>query len=211
MRVISLVVGQLQTNCYVVSDEISGDCLVIDPGDDAQLILQTIQEETLKPKALAATHGHFDHIMAVLELQLALAIPFYVHGKDQFLVKRLRSTARHFVGTDPGPAPRIDGFLDPATPLQVGRSKLQILETPGHTPGGVSLYSLRENIAFVGDTLFAQGGVGRTDYAYANEVKLHQSLAKLSRLPKETKVYPGHGEAFSLGEWQEVVRDVISR
>jgi glyoxylase-like metal-dependent hydrolase (beta-lactamase superfamily II) len=172
---------------------------VIDPGDDAQLILQAIQEEKLKPTALVATHGHFDHIMAVLELQLALAVPFYVHKKDEFLVQRVRSTAKHFVGTDPGPAPKIDGFLDPATPVQVGRSKLQILETPGHTPGGVSLYSQKEAIIFVGDTLFASGGVGRTDYKYATLEDLQVSIGKLLALPGKTLVYPGHGSETTIG------------
>jgi glyoxylase-like metal-dependent hydrolase (beta-lactamase superfamily II) len=199
MRIISLVVGQLQTNCYLVSDETSNQVLVIDPGDDAQLILQAIQEEKLKPTALVATHGHFDHIMAVLELQLALAVPFYVHKKDEFLVQRVCSTAQHFVGIDPGPAPKIDGFLDPATPVQVGRSKLQILETPGHTPGGVSLYSQKEAIIFVGDTLFASGGVGRTDYKYATLEDLQVSIGKLLALPGKTLVYPGHGSETTIG------------
>ena len=197
--IVSLSVGQLQTNCHLVLDEVSGDCIVVDPGDDGQLILQKIQDEKAKPVALIATHGHFDHLMAVLELQLALDVPFLIHRKDEFLVKRLRQTAKHFVGTDPGPAPKVDEFLDPSKHLKFGNTQLQIIETPGHTPGGVSLYSQKEAVIFVGDTLFANGGVGRTDHAYASLEDLQESIGKLLTLPGKTLVYPGHGPETTIG------------
>ena len=200
MLIFPLVVGQLQTNCYLVGDETTKQGLVVDPGDDTDLILQKLQEEQLEPQALVATHGHFDHIMAVLELQLALGIPFWVHQKDEFLVKRMRSTAQHFVGTDPGPAPKIDGFLDSAKPLKIGKTRLQIIETPGHTPGGVSFYSLKEKVIFVGDTFFADGSVGRTDYSYASPKDLQASLDKLLKLPGKTAVYPGHGPETTIAQ-----------
>lgn len=199
MLITPLTVGQLQTNCYLVADRKTGKGIVIDPGDDAQLALQTIQDKNLKPVALVATHGHFDHLMAVLELQLALNIPFFIHQKDEFLVKRLRQTAQHFVGTDPGPAPKVDKFLDPANHLKFGKTQLQIIETPGHTPGGISLYSPKEAAIFVGDMLFADGGIGRTDYGYASLDDLQESIGKLLTLPGKTIVYPGHGPETTIG------------
>ena len=194
MEIFKISVGQLQTNCFLASDDKTDEGIIIDPGDDADLIIQKIQEEKIRPKMVAATHGHFDHIMAVNELKLAFKIPFLLSRKDLFLVKRVRSSAKHFCGIDPGPPPQVDGFLKEGDKLVFGKEVLKILETGGHTPGGISLYSKKDKIVFVGDTLFANGDVGRTDYSYGESHVLENSLKRILDLPEETIVYPGHGE-----------------
>lgn len=198
MRIIKIGVGQLQANCFLAADEKNGEGIIIDPGDDADFIIQKIQEEKIKPKMIVATHGHFDHIMAVNELKLAFKIPFLLSRKDLFLVKKIRASAKHFGKIDPGPPPQVDGFLKKGDRLVFGKEILKVLETPGHTPGGISLYSEKDKIIFTGDTLFALGGIGRTDYSYGNAQFLKKSLKRILDLPGETIVYTGHGEETRL-------------
>lgn len=197
MEIITLIVGQMQTNCYLVHDQ-SPDTLIVDPGDDADYIERIISDNKLKPSKIVATHGHFDHIMAVTELQLAYSIPFKIHKSDEFLVKNMQSSAQHFLGIVTDPPPIIDEYLNPVSGIVVGKHKIQIIETPGHTPGSICLYSKKEKILFTGDLLFADGGVGRTDFSYSSPEDLHNSLQKIFKLPGETQILPGHGPASQL-------------
>src|SRR3989344_1596956 len=189
-KVFTYTVGQLQTNCYLVADT-SGQAVIIDPGDDADYLYRQIQTEQLKPKVIVATHGHFDHLGAVTELKTAFNIPFTINQKDTFLVSRFRSSTLHFLNFDPGPAPAINYHL--TNPVVVGNMRFSILPTPGHTPGSICLYSSREKVAFVGDLIFAEGGLGRTDFRYSSSEDLHHSLEKILSLPQSTTLYPGHG------------------
>ena len=199
MKIITYSLGELQANCYFIIE--GDDCAIIDPGDEAHFILEELQIKKLKLRALIATHGHFDHIMAVGEIQLSLDVPFYIHQKDQFLVQRVLETARYFLKNEPA-------ILEPrkVIPIQKGdliiNSQLQfnIIHTPGHTPGSCSFFFQKNNIVFTGDTLFAQGGVGRTDFSYGKSSDLKQSLHALLKLPKNTVIYPGHGEQTSIKE-----------
>lgn len=174
----TLIVGSMATNCYIVNDEI-----IIDPGDDAEYIMSHL---TKKPSMIVATHGHFDHIMAAYALQLAYNIPFYIHEDDIFLLSRMQSSARHFLGlkdVDPPPTP----------------SKIKtppFIHTPGHTPGSICLKF--SDTLIVGDTMFAGGGVGRTDFSYSDPRKLSISIKKIRSFPKNTRVLPGHGAEFTL-------------
>lgn len=190
MKVESLVVGQLSTNCYLVSS--SGETLIIDPGDDADYIMRRINDLGLKPVAILATHGHFDHILAATELKLAFDIPFYLHKKDLPILKRTQSTANFFTGLSVDPPAKVGKYLQEGKVIKVGKGSLRVIETPGHTPGSVSFYT--EGIVFVGDLLFAGGGRGRTDLAGGSIKKINISVKKALKLPKETVVYPGHGE-----------------
>lgn len=176
MNIETLVVGQMRTNCYIAGD------MIIDPGDDPEYIMAHL---TQKPAMIVVTHGHFDHIMAAYALQLAYNIPFYIHEKDIFLLSRMQSSAKHFLGlpyVDPAPTP---------SPLSI-----PFIHTPGHTPGSISLKF--DNALIVGDTVFADGSVGRTDHAYSNPLKLSMSIKKIRSYPTGTKILPGHGEEFSL-------------
>ena len=198
LKVKRLTVGQLQTNCYLV---IEGKAvIVIDPGDDADYIQKAIADEEVKPSKIIATHGHYDHILAVTELKLAYNIPFLMHKADEFLLKRMGASAKHFSGLKAGPTPKVDSYLTRSNPVKVGKAGLRVIDTPGHTPGSVSLYSKENKVIFVGDLVFAGGGVGRTDFAYSSKKDLRKSIKKLLRLPKDTRVYSGHGDESSIGD-----------
>lgn len=190
MKVQRLVVGQLQTNCYLIWDQATKKAIIIDPGDDADFIIRKIQDFRLKPVLIIATHGHFDHVLAVTELKLAFQIPFLIHQADLFLLKRTRETACYFTSAEADPSLPPDKFIREGDLIKFDKEKLKVIETPGHTPGSICLY--QKGILFSGDTIFAQG-VGRTDFAYSSSKELKKSLQKLFKLPAKTKVYPGHG------------------
>lgn len=176
MNIETLVVGQMATNCYIV------DGIIIDPGDDAEYIMSHCKT---KPTMIVATHGHFDHIMAAYALQLAYNIPFYIHKKDIFLLARMQSSAKHFLGLKD---------IDPP-PYPSEMKDIMYIHTPGHTPGSICLYFPKNNILFSGDTIFAGGAVGRTDHEYSDKAALSRSIQTILSLPPETKLFPGHGEA----------------
>lgn len=198
MKVERLVVGQLQTNCYLVWDKSSGEGVIIDPGDDADLIINRLRDLEIKPLFILATHGHFDHVLASLELKLALGIPFLVHQKDLFLLKRAVDSASHFTDNKEALLPLADKYLQGKEIIIFGSSQLEVQELPGHTPGGVVF--LGKNVVFSGDSLFYHG-IGRTDLSYSSKKDLLEGVHnKLFILPEETIVYPGHGEETTIGE-----------
>lgn len=193
ISVVTLKVGSLSTNCYLINDIYTNNCIILDPGDDADYIISTIQKLRLKPQSVIATHGHFDHILAVTELKLAYKVPFYIHMKDKFLVSQMSSSAKYFLKIDTDPPPEIDGFLSNQQEIKFGRQTLKVIETPGHTPGSVCLYNKENKILFTGDLLFADGGVGRTDFSYSNLSQLNHSISQILKFPLNTKLFPGHG------------------
>ena len=199
MEIEKLIVGQLQTNCYLVWEKKTKEGVIIDPGDDAEYILNRIKDLEIKPQMILATHGHFDHVLAVFELKMALKIPFLIHPKDLFLLKRTDKTADYFTGINNGFVPSADGFLKENEKISFGENaQLKVRETPGHSPGGVAFLS--RGVAFSGDTLFKQG-VGRTDFSYCSQRDLIKSIKnKLFKLSDETIVYPGHGEETTIGK-----------
>lgn len=192
LKVLKLIVGQMQTNCYLVYDEKTKETVIIDPGDAADYIERVISDKDLNPKMILASHGHYDHILAAQELVLAYKIPFLINIDDSFLVERMAKSARHFGYKGPLVTPRISGYLKNGQQISLKSFNLSVLVTPGHTPGSSTFYIKKENMAFVGDLFFADGTVGRTDFSYANAVKLKESIAKLKKLPKKTIFYSGH-------------------
>ncbi len=194
-----LLVGQMQTNCYLVIDQHAKEAVIIDPGDDGGYISNTLSDLGVTPTQIIATHGHFDHILATRELQLAFQIPFKVHAADEFLVNRMQQSAAFFLKiqiTDP--PPRINSCIKAGAVISVGDYKLQIFETPGHTPGSICLYTSDAGILFSGDTLFAHGGVGRTDFEYSSLQNLQTSLRRILSYPAETVIYSGHGSSSTI-------------
>lgn len=200
MEVRELITGQLHTNCYLVFDKQASEVIIIDPGDDADYIARIITDIKKTPTMIIGTHGHFDHVLAVTELKLAYSIPFLMHKDDEFLLKRLQSSAKHFLGIETDPAPLVDEHLNNNDEIKVGKHTLKVIETPGHTPGGIALYSKSAKILFAGDTIFENGGVGRTDFAYSNNNHLMKSIQELLKLPEETVVYTGHGAKTTIKE-----------
>lgn len=194
--------GDLQANSYLLYQ--GNDCILIDPADDASFLLEEIQRRNLKLRGMLATHGHFDHVMAVGEIQMSINVPLFIHHEDEFLIKRLGTTAKHFLGYEPVVIlPTNISFIKEG-PLRIvpacrqGKDfKLRIIETPGHTPGGLSFYFPDEQVVFTGDTLFA-GSIGRTDLSYSNKSDLRDSLTKLFKLSDETIVYSGHGSETTI-------------
>jgi glyoxylase-like metal-dependent hydrolase (beta-lactamase superfamily II) len=198
LKIKTLPVGQLATNCYLIfDDKTPGEAIIIDPGGDVDYIMRVISDLEIKPVKIIATHGHFDHILAVKELKLNYKIPFLMHKNDEVLLKWIRKSCQYFCGFDPGPAPKIDEYLDKN--LKIGSLSFEVIETPGHTPGSVTLYNKLKNIAFVGDTVF-KDGIGRYDFPYSDKEKLFKSIHKILKLPKETIIYPGHGERTTIAK-----------
>jgi len=193
-----LVVGPFQTNCYIVGDEVTGEGIVIDPGGDADLILETVQSKKLNVKLVVNTHGHVDHIMANGKVMEATGAPLAIHPDDVgMLTNPLRSFAL-FVGKI-HPSPPATVLLEEGAMVELGSVKLEVLHTPGHSAGSVSLWCAEEKVVFSGDVLFNMG-IGRTDFPGGSYRVLLQSIRdKLFTLPDETVVYPGHGPETTIG------------
>lgn len=188
-------VGQMQANCYIIVDEESRDAIIVDPGDDGQFLVDRIHSLDVHPTHVVATHGHFDHIMGVVDVQLAFSIPFLMHKDDQFLLDRMQSSAAHFLGISvTSPAPKMTLSLHDADTIKLGTHALEVIHTPGHTPGSISLVFPEHTRMIVGDTVFAHGGVGRTDFSYSRGEDLLASLKRILSYPLETQLFPGHGE-----------------
>jgi len=198
-----LEVGELQTNCYLIWEEKSKDCLVVDPGDEGVEIAEEIQNMGLKPMGIMVTHGHFDHILGVIDLLLIYKVLFYMSDLDQFLIDRAEETAAHFLKRkiDNPKIKKIDVDLEKTREIRIGQDKLQVIKTPGHTPGGICLYYKKGNWLISGDTIFKDLR-GRTNFAYGSKRDIFKSICGLMKLPEETKVYSGHGEETTIGREQ---------
>lgn len=190
-------------NCYLVYDENSKKAIIIDPGDEADFVIGKILGLRLKPIAQIATHGHFDHIMAVFELGLAFKVPFFASLNDEVLIKKAAFSARRFTHSPLMPISKIGRYLGGGDMIKFGGESLKIIETPGHTPGGICLYSKKAKVVFSGDLIFEEGGLARSDFSYSYPLQLKASIKKVLSLPKNTMVYPGHGQEFLLGKWKE--------
>jgi len=156
IRFETFIVGDLQTNCYIVWDDESKKGVIIDPGEDGQGISEEIQSKQIEIVGILMTHGHFDHSLATLDLKLIYNVPIYLNKKDDFLLKRQDETAKYFLGiknTPPNIA-KIDIDLKDGEKVNFGSESLEVIETPGHTPGSVCFYSAKNNLLFSGDTLF---------------------------------------------------------
>jgi glyoxylase-like metal-dependent hydrolase (beta-lactamase superfamily II) len=192
------VVGPLQTNCYIVGDDVTNEGIVIDPGGESKLILETVQRLKVNVKLVINTHGHFDHIMANREVMEGTGAPLAIHPDDAgMLVNPLRSFALLVGKIRPSPSATV--FLREGDTLELGTHKLYVLHTPGHSPGSISLASSCDMVVFSGDVLFNQG-IGRTDFPGGSHQILVQSIRdKLFTLPDDTVVYPGHGPETTIG------------
>ena len=195
MQIKTLKLGQLDTNCYLVWCEQTEEAIVIDPADEGSFISEQILELGLKPVAIVLTHGHFDHILGLLELKLNFSqTPIMMHEADLFLVESVQQRAQHWLKMAVDPAPQPDKLLKDGDKIRFGQEVLKVMHVPGHTPGGICLYD--DGVMFTGDTLFRDGIPGRTDLSYSNPKKMRQSLQKIKELPGSRQMYPGHGASF---------------
>ncbi len=182
----TLVLGDYQVNCYIVSQEGSSRCCVIDPGYSSEVILSKLSQLGLQLDAILLTHGHFDHVGAVRDLVAATDCQVYINSLECAMPPQL--TAGKLYYTDE----LTDGLEFTAAGLS-----FSVLHTPGHTPGSVCL--ITGDVMFSGDTLFA-GSCGRTDLPGGNPRSMSASLSRLAALEKNYWILPGHGEATSLAD-----------
>ena len=196
--------NMLAENCYVVSDETRA-AVIIDCGalyeEENQAIASYIKAEHLTPAHLLCTHGHFDHCIGNGFIYEQFGLQPEAHQEDQFLMEKMKAQTREFLGIElPTDVPPVRAYFKDKDQITFGSHTLQILHTPGHTPGGVVFYCKEENIAFSGDTLFKMS-IGRTDFERGSYEQIINSLQNvLAKLPEETKVYPGHGPATTIAE-----------
>lgn len=191
MKIKSLVVGDYGTNCYILIDEQSMQCAVIDPGGDASNIVKSIEDSKCKVKYILLTHGHMDHTGAVLEIKNKYNVPVVISEKDYKMVQQ-RTFVYGNIGNE------IPLYIKDNQVFEIGNIKLKAIYTPGHTPGGVSF--LTDGVIFSGDTLF-QGSIGRTDFPGGDFKAIIDSIkTKIMILPEDTVVLSGHGPKTSVGE-----------
>ena len=185
MERLTIQVGGFEVNCSILSE--SGKAWIVDPGQEAGRIIDLLAKKGLNPAAILLTHAHFDHIGAIPGILGKFPdLPVYVHGKDAPMIG-------HHLNQLP---PEYTSFAKPRNLVGLdkleGPDGLEILETPGHTPGGVCYYLPKDKLLLSGDTLFA-GSVGRTDLPGGDMATMMDSLQKLVALPDDTLVIPGHG------------------
>ena len=196
MKIKKFEVGPLFVNCYVLYEEDTKEAVIIDPGDEPDLILDFIKEESLSIKYIICTHGHFDHIGAVKEIKEETSAKIILHEKDLEIYRNSPQVAVQFFGIEIDPQPEPDKLIKDEELLKIGDINLKFIHTPGHSPGSISIYT--DGYIFTGDTLFA-GSVGRTDLIGGSMQVLLNSLQKIASLPDETVVLPGHGPKTNIG------------
>lgn len=201
MEIFFMPVGMLGANCYILYEPEEPDCVMIDPGGEAHIIIGRLNTLRIKPKYILITHGHPDHIEAIDELKEAWPdARIMIHDAD---MKTLSSIDRRF----PTPLWAKEGagvdYYREGEEIRCGGISLKPVFTPGHSPGGVCLIEEKENCAFTGDTLFS-GSVGRSDFPGGNYQDLEASIRKkLYLLPPDMRVFPGHGQDTTIGREME--------
>ncbi len=192
------VVGPFAENTWLVADSATGDALVIDPGGETVRVLGLAQPD-FRIGRILATHGHVDHIVGAEELCRRTGAPFQIHAGDEPFVRALPGQAAG-LGFGAARSPTVTAFLADGEAIRVGGHDGRVIHTPGHSPGGVSLFFPADGLLFTGDTLFA-GSVGRTDLPGGNAPELLRSIReRLFPLGDDVRFLPGHGPGGTLGE-----------
>jgi hydroxyacylglutathione hydrolase len=193
----TFTVGPLQENCTLLHD--GKEAILIDPGDEAQRLLQRLKSKNLTLKAIWLTHAHFDHVGAIAEIQEALGnIPVYLHPNDTVLFENAQLAAQRWEIPFRQPMTKTLELKDNQT-LEFANAQIHCLFTPGHAPGHIAFYVPSEKFVIAGDALF-RGSIGRTDLPLGNHKQLLESIrSRLFTLPDETVVYPGHGPKTTIG------------
>lgn len=189
----------MATNCYIVGDDETKECIVVDPASEAERVLAVLEKLGLKATLIAVTHGHPDHTGAVVPLLKATGAPFAMHPADVPYLPEWGSMFGFMIpGFQDPPSPDVE--LTKGSVVKAGGLSFAVIETPGHTPGGICLHN--EGVLLSGDTLF-QAGIGRYDLPGGDGSTLLESIrTRLFILPDEVDVFPGHGEATNIG-WEK--------
>lgn len=187
-KIIKLVVGQLQENCFILFDE-DKNAFVVDPGGSSENIIETIEKNSLNIKYILLTHGHFDHVGAVASLVKKYKAPVYLSKEDRAFLESPKEVRASAFGMQIEAA-EVDVFVKEGDEIPFSEGNIKVIETPGHTLGSVCY--LFENYLFAGDTLF-NGSIGRTDFPESDHSLMVESLKKLKKLDDEIYVLSGHG------------------
>jgi len=192
----TLTVGAFQENCYLVVDSRSGKAVIVDPGGEGERLVDAVDKSGATLEAVWITHAHVDHVGAIASIKQRWDVPVYLHPLDRRLYEAAGRQAQVYGVQFEEPPPPDCEFAD-GQQLKVGDVALSVMHAPGHSPGHVVIHG--DGIALVGDCLFA-GSIGRTDLPFSDPPQLAASLEKISALPPETVVYPGHGMDTTIGE-----------
>lgn len=194
----ALELGMFASNCYIVGSEATKEGMIIDPGAEGDVILEHVRELELDTKLIVATHAHIDHVGALRAVKEATGATFAIHEADanekvmQGMARMLGAITRSL-----SPPPKPDRLLKEGDIIEIGDLRFTVIHTPGHSPGGISIYG--HGVVFTGDTLF-NFGIGRTDFPGCSYETLMDSInSKLMTLPDETIVLPGHGPHTTIG------------
>ena len=207
MKIKTIIVGPIATNCYIIWDEKSKEACVIDPGDEQAQISKTLEDLKLDVKCVILTHGHFDHVTALPHIESLSGVPVYIHKEDLFLVTGSVPKFAALFGYKATPLEGLE-FMRDSQQIKIGDMVLKIIHTPGHTPGGVCIYLENEKVMFTGDTLFFEDH-GRVDLPAASGKMMLDSLKRLLALPADVTVYPGHGRSTSIGNERKTFEDIL--
>lgn len=203
LKVLTIPTAPIEENCYIAYDEDSKEALVIDPGNEGEKIISLLKGESLKVQAILLTHGHWDHIGAVEELRQALSVSVHIHGDDAAMLTDSRQNLFAYMAGGSMEGKPADTVFREGAVFSCGAFSFKVIHTPGHTPGGCCFYCEKDGVLFSGDSLFAEE-IGRCDFPGGSLSSLVGSLKeKILTLPEETKVYPGHGPATTVG-WERV-------
>jgi len=194
-----ITVGPFQENCYIVGDESSGEGALVDPGDEAARIALAVEQTGLEIGSIILTHSHIDHVGAVADLAEEYSCPVLLHAEAEEMLQAVPQQAA-MMGVKFGRVPAVDRYIGSEETLEVGGVRLRSLYTPGHAPGHLAFYVEDEGTAISGDAVFA-GSVGRVDLPGGSmEVLMDSIRREILGLPDETRLYPGHGPATTVGE-----------
>lgn len=189
MIIKTIIAGMYEENCYLVMDEKTRELAIIDPGGQGKLLAEKIKQLNANPKFILLTHGHADHVDGVVDLINEFKIPFYINEAEE---KYMENDKYVF-----GSLPKASGYLKEGDTLSLGKEVIKVIETPGHTEGGICF--LINDKLFTGDTLF-QGSIGRSDFPGGNGMQLVQNIKeKLLPLGDNIEVYAGHGPSSTIG------------
>ena len=190
-----IIVGPLESNCYIIADERTKETLLVDPGDEPDRIIDVINKNNFKIKYIILTHAHFDHVGALSDIKQETGAPIIIHHDER---ETYRGTREHaaFLGFEIDEIPEPDVLVSEGDILEIGDLKFEIIHTPGHSPGGICL--LGKDILITGDTIFA-GSVGRTDLHGGDILQLKNSFKRIMSLSEEIKILPGHGPETTVG------------
>lgn len=195
--------GFIETNCYIVSNT-TKQCLIFDPGGEGDKLIQELRKLKLTPLAILLTHAHFDHIGAVDQVRDTYKIPVYIHtAEKKWLMDPVKNGSAKYAEIPSISGRGADIILTNESKLEIGDFSFQVSHTPGHSPGSLTYYFVKDDFAIVGDTLF-QNSVGRTDLPGGNEMELLKSIhTKILTLPGTTIIYSGHGPATTPNDEME--------